>query len=63
LFQTILNRKHVRQMFAYPDSAIGFIQTNFLLALLVSWGYQMNDFIAKWGDTCTFAKCDYKTTN
>jgi len=28
--------KHVRQMFAYPDSATGVIQTHFLLALLVS---------------------------
>jgi hypothetical protein len=27
--QTILNRKPIRQMFAYPNSAIGFIQTHF----------------------------------
>jgi len=25
LFQTILNRKRVKQMFAYPDSVTGFI--------------------------------------
>ena len=29
LFQTIPNRKHVRQMLTYPDSAIGFIKTHF----------------------------------
>jgi len=29
MFQNILDRKHVRQMFAYPDYAIGFIQTHF----------------------------------
>jgi hypothetical protein len=29
LFQTILNRKHVGQMFAHADSATGFIQTHF----------------------------------
>jgi hypothetical protein len=29
LFQTTLNRKHVRQMFAYTDSATGFIQTHY----------------------------------
>jgi hypothetical protein len=29
LFQTILNRKCVIQMFAYPDSAIGFTETYF----------------------------------
>jgi hypothetical protein len=28
-FQTILSRKHVRQMFASPDSTIGFIETHF----------------------------------
>jgi hypothetical protein len=25
LFQTIINRKYVGQMFGYPDAAIGFI--------------------------------------
>jgi len=30
LFQTVLNMKYVRQMFAYPDSATGFIQTPFI---------------------------------
>jgi hypothetical protein len=39
IFEIILNRKHVRQMFAYSDYAVGFIQT-FLLALPVVWGYQ-----------------------
>jgi len=28
-FQSITNRKHVRQIFAYPDSASGFIHTHF----------------------------------
>ena len=37
--QTIPNRKHVRQMIASQDSAVGFIHT-FLLALPVLWGYQ-----------------------
>jgi hypothetical protein len=27
LFQTVLNTQHVRQMFTYPDSAIGVIQS------------------------------------
>jgi hypothetical protein len=36
LFQTILNRKHVRQMLAYA----GYNSGTFLLALAVSWGYQ-----------------------
>jgi len=31
VFQNILDRKHVRQLFAYPDSALGFIQTHFCL--------------------------------
>jgi len=30
LVQTIPNRKHVRQMFACPDCAVGFIQTHFV---------------------------------
>ena len=30
-FQTTLSRKHVRQLFAYPDSAIGFIWTHFII--------------------------------
>jgi len=30
LFQTIPNRKYVRQMLAYPDTVIGLIQTNFI---------------------------------
>jgi len=29
LFRAILNMKHVRQIFAYPDSVIRFIQTPF----------------------------------
>jgi len=36
LFQTILNRKYVRPMLAYPDSAIGFIQSHFY------WTYQFH---------------------
>jgi len=36
---TISNRKHARQILAYPYSAICFSQT-FLLTLPVSWGYQ-----------------------
>jgi len=39
LFQTIPNRKHVRQIPAYPDSAVRLSDT-FLLALAISWGYQ-----------------------
>jgi len=39
LFEIILNRKHVRQIFAYLDTIIGVILTC-LLALPVSWGYQ-----------------------
>jgi hypothetical protein len=27
--KTIPDRKHIRQMLAYPDSAVGFIQTQF----------------------------------
>jgi len=38
LFQTFPTRKHVRQMFAYLASALGFIQT-VLLGLPVLWGY------------------------
>jgi len=33
---TIPNRKHVRQIFAYPDSAICFSQTHFY------WPYQFH---------------------
>jgi len=38
LFVTIYSRKNVRQIFAYPDCAIGFIQTVFFFTLPVSWG-------------------------
>jgi len=34
LFQTIFNKKYVRQMLTYPDSAVRFIETLFLLAPL-----------------------------
>jgi len=37
LFQTILNKKLVRQIFAYLDSAVG--MRHIFLALLVSWEY------------------------
>jgi len=39
LLQTIPNMKHVRQMFAYTNSAV-FLSDTYLLALPVSWGYQ-----------------------
>jgi hypothetical protein len=38
-FEPFLIENMSDKCFAYPDSAIGFIET-FLLALLVSWGYQ-----------------------
>jgi len=41
LFQAIFNRKYIRQLFTYPDSAVGFIQT-FLLALPLSWGMSIS---------------------
>ena len=36
LFQSILNRKHVRQLFSFPNSAVGFNQTHFC------WPYQFH---------------------
>jgi len=39
-FKTNLDVKHVRQMFAYLDSAIRNHSDTFLLALLVSWGHR-----------------------
>jgi hypothetical protein len=45
-------------MFAYPDSAISFIQTHFLLALPVSWGYQtQREYYTRLTESYTFLKC------
>ena len=49
MFQTIPNRKHVRQILAYPDSTIRFSQDTFLLALPVSWGPQNQNMEIKVG--------------
>jgi len=41
LFQTIHNRKHVRQILAYPDSAVHF-RPDFLSKVITgdeSWGF------------------------
>jgi hypothetical protein len=40
LFQTIPNKKHVRQMFYLPGLCYMFHLDIFLLVLLFLWGYQ-----------------------
>ena len=58
MFQTILNRKLVTQILAYPESATGFIQTQFLLALPVSWGYQtQKEYYKRLSESYTFLNC------
>jgi hypothetical protein len=47
LFQTISNRKHVRQVFAYPGSAVCFIQTHFYYPYPFHWDTKLKDMIAQ----------------
>lgn len=45
-------------MFAYPDSAIGFIQIHYLSALPVSWGYQtQQECYTRLTESYTSLKC------